>query len=65
MRALDGLPARRYSSRQKKACANFSYALLGRMELDNHETNDGRDPAIHGRALLVTAASEVMIDLLP
>ena len=47
---LDGLPGRRYSSRQKKACRIFLYVLLARIELANYEINDGSNQTLDYRA---------------
>jgi|GEM_PF-6826869 len=44
-------------------CLNFLYVLVARIELDQPEMGDVRDRAIDYRAVIATAAIEVMIEL--
>ena len=48
---------------RKKGCLNFLFILVARIKLDQPEIGDVRDRAIDYRAVIATAAIEVMVEL--
>jgi hypothetical protein len=62
-RSLDDSPVRRYSSRQKNRLFNFSTRIGCSHRVGPAGMGDVRDRAIDYRAVIATAAIEVMIEL--
>jgi len=48
---------------REKGCLAFLYLLVARIKFDQPEIGDVRDRAIDYRAVIVTAAIEVMVKL--